>query len=455
MENDSESHSSHSRSEDQYDDSNDHSSDNPFSEVTSQPSKQKPTSIAPGQPEVDTQDKHHKNKQGGLNKPGYKATKSEKLSKKRRQQRHNRQTKRREYLETLTADERAALVARERAEMAENEVKVRKRIESGRDGAKDGTIVLDCAFESCMSDRENKSLISQLKHMYSRLKKSPLEIRFLVTQTEGRLKSLSEYHNILTWPIKWSSDSLESLIASGSLNKSDLVYLSPDSETTLTQLNSDKIYILGGLVDGSVQKNATKDRASKLGIDSAKLDLQSIKGNPSFRNCLNINDVFSIIVDLKEGKTLMEALINNTPKRLKEQKNKGEEGETKDKIESPNSPQPPQPAQPSIYSDNPGKPRNAEEQAAHDREYRLALEREEARNREKDTQSRRKMIDDRFRMLQCDLKYKQQLVKETKLYLEEIIKDNYDQEDIEKLQRLVDKWIHEIAEIQMRISEME
>ena len=65
-----------------------------------------------------------------------------------------------------------------------------------RGKSKGWKIVIDCEFEKKMSDRENKSLISQFKYIYNRIKKSSKEISLVVTGYGGRLKELAEYHNI-------------------------------------------------------------------------------------------------------------------------------------------------------------------------------------------------------------------------------------------------------------------
>lgn len=55
--------------------------------------------------------------------------------------------------------------------------------------------------------------------------------------------------------------------------KDDLVYLTADSETVLENLDLNKIYIIGGLVDRNRWKGITMKKAEEQGIQTAKLPI--------------------------------------------------------------------------------------------------------------------------------------------------------------------------------------
>lgn len=57
--------------------------------------------------------------------------------------------------------------------------------------------------------------------------------------------------------------------------KSNLVYLTADSETVLDELDINKIYIVGGLVDRNRWKGITMKKAKEQGIQTARLPIGS------------------------------------------------------------------------------------------------------------------------------------------------------------------------------------
>lgn len=237
---------------------------------------------------------------------------------KRKAQRHRRQKKRRDFLDSMTKEEREIYLANEKIELAKKEEEIKQKLDQGKiDGRR---IIIDCEYEAKMSDRENKSLISQLKYIYSKMKKTPIHLSLTITGYGGRLSELIKYHNAEQWQMNWEPRSLEQLLKDGILDKEKTVYLSPDATETVTGIDNDVVYIIGGLVDGSVLKDVSKTKAADLGIRSEKLDLAAFKGNTSFRNCLNINDVFYILVDTLEGKQLSTAIEANMPNRMKASK---------------------------------------------------------------------------------------------------------------------------------------
>lgn len=238
---------------------------------------------------------------------------------KRKRQRDRRRDQRRKTMADMGEEERSAFVQKEKEEKKKAQAALEEKLKKGKINGL-CKVILDCDFEVFMNDKENKSLISQLKFMYSDMKKSLGPAKLTITSYAGRLKELVEYHNIFNWHVNWEEKSLTELIKGGDLNPADLVYLSPDVDSSICQFDSTKTYIIGGLVDGTVKKDATKSKAEMLGIEARKLDLKSFKGNSSFRNCLNVNDVFGIVISsINNKKELNESIGQYVPLRMKKE----------------------------------------------------------------------------------------------------------------------------------------
>lgn len=74
------------------------------------------------------------------------------------------------------------------------------------------------------------------------------------------------------------------------------VYLTADSQCTLTELDSKKAYIIGGLVDRNSHKGLCEGKAREQGISTAKLPIQDhvdLAGN----KVLTVNQVFAMLVE--------------------------------------------------------------------------------------------------------------------------------------------------------------
>ena len=80
----------------------------------------------------------------------------------------------------------------------------------------------------------------------------------------------------------------------------NVVYLTSDSENTITTLENDKIYIIGGIVDRNRYKQLTYHRATSLGIATAKIPMDEyLSAMPSTR-VLTTNHVFDLLIKYKE-----------------------------------------------------------------------------------------------------------------------------------------------------------
>ena len=63
------------------------------------------------------------------------------------------------------------------------------------------------------------------------------------------------------------------LLASEGMKKEKIVYLTADSPNTLTTLDEDKVYVIGGIVDRNRHVKLTFNKAEKQGISHARLPI--------------------------------------------------------------------------------------------------------------------------------------------------------------------------------------
>ena len=80
----------------------------------------------------------------------------------------------------------------------------------------------------------------------------------------------------------------------GGIEKEKLVYLTADSENTISELDPSDVYIIGGIVDRNRYPLLTLKRANEQGIRHAKLPIgDHVKLNTSA--VLTVNQVFQIM----------------------------------------------------------------------------------------------------------------------------------------------------------------
>lgn len=96
--------------------------------------------------------------------------------------------------------------------------------------------------------------------------------------------------------------------------KPEVVYLSSDSEETLTELKPYGVYIIGGLIDKNRYKGASYKKAQELGIRTAKLPIGDYM-KMATRSVLTINHVYEIMLNWLETGDWAKAFGAVIPKR--------------------------------------------------------------------------------------------------------------------------------------------
>lgn len=185
----------------------------------------------------------------------------------------------------------------------------------------DFIIVFDLDFNSSMGYNEIKSLIIQLGYCYSINKKNKKKISFYFTNYDGFIKEELEKMGSKFWYCNFEKEQFYNIEKLIKLNK-EFIYLSPDSNEELNEVSTDKIYIIGGLVDKPVIKDKTILRISQINnldfikekgikIKSAKLPLFKYLNNIA-NPVLNLNTVVEILsnyMDIKDWKKAIELSI--------------------------------------------------------------------------------------------------------------------------------------------------
>lgn len=124
-------------------------------------------------------------------------------------------------------------------------------------------ICIDCSFEDVMIKKELNSLASQIRYCYAANKRANHPVNVKVTSLGGttlaRLENVSGFDQ---WKHRAFTCTTENAIGAFK-DKSNLVYLTSDSENVLDTLEDEKVYVIGGIVDRNRLKRAAINRAEE------------------------------------------------------------------------------------------------------------------------------------------------------------------------------------------------
>ncbi|KAG7495480.1 tRNA methyltransferase 10-like A [Solea senegalensis] len=173
-------------------------------------------------------------------------------------------------------------------------------------------LVVDCGFDSLMLMKDVRKLHKQIQRCYAENRRAVHPVQFYLTSLGGQLKqSMDEKDK--GW-VNWKDIHIKTEHYSEVVAKEDLVYLTSDSPNVLEELDHNKAYVIGGLVDHNHHKGITFEKAKELGIHHAQLPLSSfVKMNS--RKVLAVNHVFEIILAYMEKGSWQEAFFTVLPQR--------------------------------------------------------------------------------------------------------------------------------------------
>ncbi|CAJ0963766.1 unnamed protein product [Ranitomeya imitator] len=173
-------------------------------------------------------------------------------------------------------------------------------------------LCIDLSMTDHMSKKEISRLAAQIGRLYGSNKKAAKPFWLYLT---GLVENSLLYDEC----VRMNDGFVHYLVESTEDHFLDLfplemiIYLTPDSDLVLQDINPTKVYVLGGLVDESVQKKVTYQKAKDHGLHTARLPIQeymvkkdNVKNYHS--EILAINQVFDILRTYCETRSWPEAL---------------------------------------------------------------------------------------------------------------------------------------------------
>lgn len=189
-------------------------------------------------------------------------------------------------------------------------------------------ICLDCAFEDKMTDREIASLASQIRYCYSSNKRAEFPCLFTATSLSTTGKILQHLQKETGFP-EWKNRAFvsterhfmdhfnnnQSQSLQSEETRKELIYLTSDSENVISEVQNDKVYIIGGIVDRNRHKHIALNTANALHISHGRLPLESYLSKMPSTKVLTCNHVFGILLKYRQLKDWTKALQDILPSR--------------------------------------------------------------------------------------------------------------------------------------------
>jgi tRNA (guanine9-N1)-methyltransferase len=173
-------------------------------------------------------------------------------------------------------------------------------------------VIIDCDFEQHMKDGELNSLVTQFSHFLAQNKKSEHPINIILTGVGPRMDAMLTKRMAYKWNAWLGLIHKETYLEK--FPQENLVYLTGDSEANMSEFDTTKNYIIGGLIDHNKLKNITLDKAKKEGVMHQRFPMAD---HIKLKMCpiLAVNHVASILLKLNEGCSWAESFKQAIPDR--------------------------------------------------------------------------------------------------------------------------------------------
>lgn len=173
-------------------------------------------------------------------------------------------------------------------------------------------LCVDLSMTDSMSDKEISRLAGQLRRLYGSNKKATRPFHLFLTDLREDSRVYRECIRMNDGFLNYTMDITEESCLD-LFPPETVVYLTPDAEEALETVDADKVYVLGGLVDESIQKKLSFSRARNLSVRTARLPIDEYmvkrNNNKNFHSkILAVNQVFDILLTFYHTGRWTEAL---------------------------------------------------------------------------------------------------------------------------------------------------
>lgn len=157
-------------------------------------------------------------------------------------------------------------------------------------------IEIDLAWWNMHDARQRRSLARQLADTISKCRRALTPTVVTLSSYHGPAKSHMEGIGADKWPVVRDA---RDVWARRKARRGRVVYLTPDAEEALGELEAGVTYVVAGLVDRPVRKNATLNAARLHGCEVRRLPLREFRDTSPKRRregILNIDVVVNVLV---------------------------------------------------------------------------------------------------------------------------------------------------------------
>eukprot|EP00201_Polytomella_parva_P008698 CAMPEP_0175050744 /NCGR_PEP_ID=MMETSP0052_2-20121109/7422_1 /TAXON_ID=51329 ORGANISM="Polytomella parva, Strain SAG 63-3" /NCGR_SAMPLE_ID=MMETSP0052_2 /ASSEMBLY_ACC=CAM_ASM_000194 /LENGTH=331 /DNA_ID=CAMNT_0016314967 /DNA_START=143 /DNA_END=1135 /DNA_ORIENTATION=- len=219
-----------------------------------------------------------------------------------------------DMIDSLTEEEKVKYFAEKKEKLnaqrkagEEAKEKLKEAVSSGP------RVVIDLDFDDMMIENDKRHLCQQLAFSYAVNKTSPVVCNLVLTSFTGNLEQLARQvvSGIDNWictrtPLPYDEFYKDEI--------HNVVYLTADSENEIQELDSSKIYVIGGIVDHNSHKFLCFNRAKEKGITTARLPISKYV-QLGTSAVLTVNHVFSLLAGYYSSRDWAEVLDRVLPQR--------------------------------------------------------------------------------------------------------------------------------------------
>ncbi|XP_037343195.2 tRNA methyltransferase 10 homolog C [Pungitius pungitius] len=176
-------------------------------------------------------------------------------------------------------------------------------------------LVFDMSYDSNMAKRELENTVSQLMEVegWNRRATDPYHLHFCNLQEDGAYKKeLIKRYGTEAWDRLLVTSTDQQHVEQ--FPRERLVYLTADSPNVLRTYDHSKVYIIGALVDRSIQSGLSLANAKRLNLATARLPLDEFLHWEVGAKNLTLDQMIRIMLTFKETGKWEEALMF-VPKR--------------------------------------------------------------------------------------------------------------------------------------------